>query len=132
MAKWVSLIVKFGALVFIVFVPTAIRDPAAAARRHLDHPDAAVGDARRLHALVQRLGAADRLGGRHRRRHGDGVRGRILRIDLPLSVGGYTLPGYTAFYTVILNLVVAIVLTPVFNAMSGKRGSTRPSRRLPA
>ena len=32
-------------------------------------------------------------------------------------IGGFTFPGYTAFYTVILNLLVAIVLTPVFNAM---------------
>ena len=47
MAKWVSLVVKVGALVFIVFVPHAIRDLSAAARRHLDHPDAAGGDARR-------------------------------------------------------------------------------------
>jgi hypothetical protein len=31
------------------------------------------------------------------------------------------LPGYTAFYTVVLNLVLAIVLTPLFNAMGGKR-----------
>ena len=44
----------------------AIRHPAAAARRHLDHPDAAGGDAWRLYALVQRLGAAGRLGGGHR------------------------------------------------------------------
>ena len=39
----------------------------------------------------------------------------------PLTLGGYTFPGYTAFYTLILNLVVAIVLTPVFNAMSARR-----------
>ena len=32
MAKWVSLVVKFGALVFILFVPTTVRDPIAAAR----------------------------------------------------------------------------------------------------
>jgi hypothetical protein len=35
----------------------------------------------------------------------------------PLHLGAWTFPGYTAFYTVILNLVVAIVLTPVFNAL---------------
>ena len=35
----------------------------------------------------------------------------------PLAVGGYTFPGYTAFYTLILNLVLAGVLTPVFNAI---------------
>ena len=29
--------------------------------------------------------------------------------------------GYTALYTVILNLVITIVLTPVFNAMGAKR-----------
>jgi SSS family solute:Na+ symporter len=39
----------------------------------------------------------------------------------PLALAGYTFPGYTAFYTVILNLVVATVLTPVFNAMSARR-----------
>ncbi len=42
----------------------AVRDPAAAARRDLDHPDGAVGDARDLHALVRRMGAARRLGRR--------------------------------------------------------------------
>ncbi len=39
----------------------------------------------------------------------------------PLAFGGMTLPGYTAFYTVIVNLVIAVVLTPVFNAMGSKR-----------
>jgi solute:Na+ symporter, SSS family len=38
----------------------------------------------------------------------------------PLAIGGYTFPGYAAFYTVILNLAVVIVLTPAFNAMSRK------------
>ena len=40
--------------------------------------------------------------------------------NYPLAFAGYTFTGYTAFYTVILNLVVAIVLTPLFNTMSGK------------
>jgi solute:Na+ symporter, SSS family len=39
----------------------------------------------------------------------------------PLAIGGYTLPGYTALYTVILNLIVAIVLTPVFNAITARQ-----------
>ena len=34
----------------------------------------------------------------------------------PLAIGGFSMPGYTALYTVILNLVIAIVLTPVFRA----------------
>jgi hypothetical protein len=44
-----------------------------------------------------------------------------LKPAYPLEIGGYTFPGYSAFYTVILNLLLAIVLTPLFNAMSGQR-----------
>ena len=127
MAKWVSLIVKFGALIFILFVPTQVRDPAAAARRHLDHPDAARGHAGRLYALVQRLGAARAAGRR-------AVAGTAMAVasklaDLPLTLGGYTFPGYSALYTVVLNLVIAVVLTPVFNAMSCGRRRRRHRRR---
>ena len=38
----------------------------------------------------------------------------------PLAIGGWSFPGYSALYTVILNLVIAVVLTPVFRAMSGR------------
>ena len=38
-----------------------------------------------------------------------------------LAFAGHTFPGYTALYTVVLNLIVAIVLTPIFNAMGGKQ-----------
>jgi hypothetical protein len=49
----------------------------------------------------------------------------------PLALGGYTFPGYTAFYTMILNLAVAIVLTPLFNAWARrKRRAMRPSRPI--
>jgi solute:Na+ symporter, SSS family len=37
----------------------------------------------------------------------------------PLNIGGFGLPGYSALYTLILNFVVAIVLTPVFRVMAG-------------
>ena len=40
-----------------------------------------------------------------------------LTPTFPLVVGGFTFPGYTALYTLVLNLVVAIVLTPAFNAV---------------
>src|SRR4051812_21045417 len=36
----------------------------------------------------------------------------------PLALGGFTFPGYSALYTLVLNLILAIVLTPVFNAVS--------------
>jgi len=39
----------------------------------------------------------------------------------PLQIAGFTFPGYTALYTVILNIIVAIVLTPVFNALAAQR-----------
>src|SRR5215471_10835999 len=42
-----------------------------------------------------------------------------LTPNFPLAIGGYTFPGYSALYTVILNLLVTIVLTPLFNALGG-------------
>jgi SSS family solute:Na+ symporter len=39
----------------------------------------------------------------------------------PLHIGGITAPGYIAVWTLVLNLVVTIVLTPVFNAMGGAK-----------
>ncbi len=71
-AKLTSLIVKVGAL-GVHFVRThEVRRAIATARRHLDHSDPAGGDAGRLHALVQFLGAAHWLGGGHvcRNHHG--------------------------------------------------------------
>jgi hypothetical protein len=60
------------------------------------------------------------LGRGNRRRLLD-VRCSNLTPNYPLAFAGHTFPGYTALYTVILNLVVAIVLTPVFNATGGKQ-----------
>ncbi len=36
-----------------------------------------------------------------------------LKLAYPLALGGYTPLGYIAVYTVILNLVVTVVLTPM-------------------
>jgi solute:Na+ symporter, SSS family len=38
----------------------------------------------------------------------------------PLALAGWIFPGYAALYSVILNLVVAVVLTPVFNLIASK------------
>jgi len=43
-----------------------------------------------------------------------------LKPTYPLAFGGHIYPGYTAFYTLLLNLVVAVVLTLVFNAMKAR------------
>jgi SSS family solute:Na+ symporter len=42
-----------------------------------------------------------------------------LAAAYPLAIGSYTFPGYTAFYTLLLNLVIAIVLTPILNRLGG-------------
>jgi solute:Na+ symporter, SSS family len=44
-----------------------------------------------------------------------------LTNTFPLHIAGHVFPGYSAVYSVILNLLVAIVLTPVFNAMMTNR-----------
>src|SRR5208337_3575874 len=111
-AKWVSLIVKLGALIFIVFVPTQY--------------------AIQLQLLggiwiIQTLPAV--MLGVYTRWFNDwallvgwlvgtfaGTEMAVatkLTTTFPLVIGSYTFPGYTAVYTVILNLATAAVLTPV-------------------
>ena len=120
MAKWVSLIVKVGALIFVLFVPTQY-----AIQLQL------LGGI----CIIQTMPAV--MLGAYTRWFNDWAllvgwaAGKAVGIwwayvmDLtpiyPLSVGGFTFPGYTALYTVVLNLVVVIVLTPVFNAMGSRR-----------
>ncbi|HZT52161.1 MAG TPA: sodium:solute symporter family protein [Stellaceae bacterium] len=120
MAKWVSLIVKLGALVFIVFVPTqyAIQLQLLGGIWIIQTlPSVMLGAYTRwFNDWALLLGWAAGI-----------VAGTLMAIaanltpTYPLSFGGYVVPGYTALYTVILNLVVAIVLTPVFNAMTSRR-----------
>ena len=128
MAKWVSLIVKLGALIFIVFVPTqyAIQLqllggiwiiqtlPAVMLgvyTRWFNDWALLVGWAVGTFAGTAMVVAAN------------------FTPNFLLAFGGMTFPGYTALYTVVLNLVVAVVLTPVFKAMSGSP-STRPWRLI--
>ena len=96
----------------------AIRDQSATARRHLDHPDPAGGDDRALHAVVPRprllLGWLAGIA--------TGTWMFFTAAPAPgpvyaLSAFGWTVPCYTAFSTLILNLVIAAVLTPVFRAI---------------
>ena len=91
MAKWVSLIVKLGALVFIVFVPLqyAIQLQLLGGIWIIQ---TLAGDADRpLYALVQPVGAPDRLGSRHCDRDLDGVV-RQLRRGLPAACRRLDLP----------------------------------------
>ena len=120
MAKWASLVVKFGALIFILFVPTQY--------------------AIQLQLLggiwiVQTLPAV--MLGVYTRWFNDWallagwaagtVTGTAMAVatkltpTFPLALAGYTFPGYTAFFTILLNLAVAIALTPLFKAMLARR-----------
>src|SRR6266496_1390056 len=37
----------------------------------------------------------------------------------PVVIAGFSFPGYTALYTLVLNLLIAVALTPLFKAMRG-------------
>lgn len=121
MAKWVSLIVKLGALVFILFVPTqyAIQLQLLGGIWIIQTLPAVMLGAytRWFNDWALLLGWAVGT-----------VAGTAMAIaanltpTYPLAFAGYIMPGYTAFYTVILNLVIVILLTPVLNAMSGRHG----------
>ncbi|MFI4868509.1 MAG: monocarboxylate uptake permease MctP [Steroidobacterales bacterium] len=122
-AKWVSLIVKFGALVFILFVPTqyAIQLQLLGGIWIIQTlPAVMLGVyTRRFNSWALLLGwAAGTFAGT----------AMAIAVNLkpayPLALGGYTFPGYIAVYTVILNLIVTIVLTPVFNALSARTAPT--------
>ena len=119
MAKWVSLIVKFGALVFIIFVPTqyAIYLQLLGGIWIIQTLPAVILGAytRWFNAWALLVGWAVGIG------FGTTMTAAVnLTPTYPLQIAGYTLPGYTALYTVILNILVAIVLTPVFNAITAQ------------
>jgi SSS family solute:Na+ symporter len=120
MAKWVSLIVKVGALVFILFVPTeyAIQLQLLGGIWIIQTlPAVMIGVYTRwFNAWALLLGWAAGIG------TGTAMAVAVnLKSAYPLALGGWTFPGYIAVYTVILNLVICIVLTPLFNALGARR-----------
>jgi SSS family solute:Na+ symporter len=120
MAKWVSLIVKFGALVFIVFVPLqyAVQLQLLGGIWIIQTlPAVMIGlYTRWLNPWALLIGWAVGT-----------FAGTWMAVDqnfaaaYPLAIAGWKFPGYTALYTLVLNLAIAVVLTPLFNAVSGKR-----------
>jgi SSS family solute:Na+ symporter len=119
MAKWVSLIVKFGALVFIIFVPTqyAIQLQLLGGIWIIQTlPAVMLGTFTRWFnpwALLVGWAAGTFAG--------TAMAAAVkFTPTYPLALDGFAFPGYTALYTVVLNLALAIVLTPIFNAMSAK------------
>jgi solute:Na+ symporter, SSS family len=117
-AKLVSLLVKFGALLFIVFAPTqyAIQLQLLGGIWIVQTlPAVMLGVYTRwFNDWALLVGWAVGIG------TGTWIAAAAnLTPNYTLALAGYTFPGYTAFYTVILNLVIAVVLTPVFNALRG-------------
>ena len=116
MAKLVSLIVKFGALVFILFLPTsyAIQLQLLGGVWIIQTlPAVLLGVYTRWFnpwALLVGWAAGIVVGT---------VMSAMVKFapTFPLAVAGWTFAGYTAFFTLILNLVLAFALTPVFNAI---------------
>ena len=128
-AKITSLIVKVGALVFILFVPTQY-----AVQLQL------LGGIWIIQTLPPvMLGAYTRWFNSWALLLGWAVgtfAGTWMAIAVkltntyPLHLGSYTIPGYSAVYSVILNLAVAIILTPLFNALAADK--TRPDQTMAA
>jgi solute:Na+ symporter, SSS family len=119
-AKWVSLVVKFGALVFIIFVPTqyAIYLQLLGGIWIIQTLPAVMLGAYTCWfngwALLVGWAAGTILGTT-----------MAVAVNLTpiysLQVVGHVFPGYTALYTVILNIALVIVLTPLFKALSVRR-----------
>ena len=134
MAKWVSLIVKLGALLFILFVPT----------QYAIYLQLLGGI-----WIIQTLPAV--MLGAYTRWFDDWallagwavgvVSGTAMAVaaklmpTYPLQLAGFSFPGYTALYTVILNLGVAVVLTLLVKAMNPRRvvaDETAPADYFPS
>jgi SSS family solute:Na+ symporter len=114
------MLVKLGALLFILFVPTqyAIQLQLLGGIWIIQTlPSVMLGAYTRwFNAWALLIGWAAGIGA--------GTAMAVatkLTPSFPLAFGGYTFPGYTAVYTLLLNLVLAVVLTPVFSRGRGDR-----------
>src|SRR5438874_9311561 len=120
-AKLTSLVVKFGALVFIIFLPTqyAINLQLLGGVWIIQTlPAIVIGlYTRWLHRWALLIGWAVGM-----------LTGTAMAVSqnftsvYPLPLFGATVPGYAALYALIVNLVVALILTWVFNAMTVSAG----------
>jgi SSS family solute:Na+ symporter len=126
-AKIVSLVIKFGALVFIIFLPLqyAIQlQLLGGIWISQTIPSVIVGLYTRWFnpwALIIGWGAGL-------------VSGTWMAASLsfqsavfPLAIDGLTVPGYAALYALAINFVVSLALTPVLNLIPMTRGSDRTS-----
>jgi SSS family solute:Na+ symporter len=118
MAKWVSLVVKAGALVFILALPQqyAIQLQLLGGIWIIQTlPPVILGlYTRWLDPWALLIGWAAGIG------VGSAIAVKYSFTSIwPVVIAGFSFPGYTALYTLVLNLLVAVALTPLFKAMRG-------------
>lgn len=124
-AKIVSLIVKFGALVFIIFLPQqyAIElQLLGGIWISQTIPAVIIGlYTRWLHPWALLLGWAAGI-----------LSGTLMVASLhfqssvfPLQLDGLVIPGYAAIYALAINFIASAVLTPLFNALAAPRAADR-------
>ena len=117
MAKWVSLVVKLGALIFILFIPTqyAIQMQLLGGIWIIQTLPSVIISlyTRWFNAWALLIGWAVGT-----------VLGTTMAASVnfaamyPLAIGGWTFPSYVALSTLVVNLALAALFTPVFNAIS--------------
>jgi SSS family solute:Na+ symporter len=121
MAKLVSLLVKLGALVFILALPTT----AAIEFQLLGGiwiiqtlPSVMLGLSRmRLRAGALLAGWACGMVVGTAMAASTQFKSATFALHLPAALGGYIAPGYAALYALIVNLVVTLVLSALLNAL---------------
>jgi SSS family solute:Na+ symporter len=121
MAKRASLVVKFGALVFVLFLPLqyAIQLQLLGGVWIIQTLPAVIGGlfTRWFHDRALFLGWLAGI-----------LVGTAMAVAVqfkpiyPLTIGGFGFPCYIALAALVLNFAVAIVLTPVFDALHAGRG----------
>jgi SSS family solute:Na+ symporter len=119
MAKWASLAVKFGSLVFVLFAPLqfAIQLQLLGGIWIIQTlPTVLIGlYTRWFNPWALLAGWAIGIAA------GTYMAAAVnFQLSYTLEIFGWSLPGYTAVYTLIINLAVAIVLTPVLNVLGEK------------
>jgi SSS family solute:Na+ symporter len=122
MAKTVSLIIKFGALAFVLGLPLqyAIQLQLLGGVWIIQTLPAVIGGlyTRWFHDRALFLGWLAGIV------VGTGMAAsQQFKPIYPLHFAGWTIPCYAALAALVLNLVVVIVLTPVFTAINAARGS---------
>jgi SSS family solute:Na+ symporter len=126
MAKLLSLVVKLGALAFILFVPTnfAINLQLLGGAWIIQTlPTVVIGlYTRWLHrwALAAGWAAGMALGTWM-------VVSQQFKPTFPLHLGDWVLPGYSAFYSLLVNFTVAVLLTLAFRALKVSEATDQTS-----